>query len=89
MNEGGRWVGMESREYVKDGKKKQFCALHLVYVEGVYSDVMGSRVEEMNCPRVVDCNSLEIGKLYELVYEHYTMKGQKMARVKDLLEVEG
>lgn len=84
-----RLVGMEVREYEKDGQKKQFCGLHLVYVEGSFDEVIGSRVEETSCPRSVDPNSLEVGQLYKLGYEHYKMKGQLCARLKTLDLVEG
>lgn len=66
MADVARLVGMEVREYEKDGQKKQFCGLHLVYVEGSFDEVIGSRVEETSCPRSVDPNSLEVGQLYEL-----------------------
>ena len=45
MADVARLVGMEVREYEKDGQKKQFCGLHLVYVEGAFEEVLGSRVE--------------------------------------------
>lgn len=84
-----RLVGMELRDYVKDGRKKQFCGLHLVYVEGSFEEVIGSRVEETSCPRGIDPDTLEVGQLYKLGYEIYTIKGQKMARLKTLDPVEG
>lgn len=89
MADVARLVGMELREYEKDGQKRQFCGLHLVYTEGASDDVIGSRVEETSCPRGIDPNRLEVGRLYELGYEIYTMKGQKMARLKTLEPVEG
>jgi len=46
-------------------------------------------VEAVSCPRNVDPDRLEVGHLYQLDYELYTMKGQKMARLKDLEPVEG
>lgn len=82
-----RLVGMELREYEKDGQKRQFCGLHLMYLEGVAPDVMGSKVEETSCPRSVDPNVLEIGRLYELGYEIYKMKGQTMARLIELTPI--
>ena len=82
-----RLVGMELRQYEKDGQKRQFCGLHLVYLEGSNEDVMGSKVEETSCPRNVDPNSLEIGGLYELDYEIYKMRGQTMARLSNLIPV--
>lgn len=84
-----RLVGMELREHEKDGQKKQFCGLHLMYVEGAFEEVFGSRVEETSCPRGIDPNTLEVGQLYELGYEHYKMKGQLCARLKTLDPVEG
>ena len=87
MADVARLVGMELREYMKDGQKKQFCGLHLEYVEGSQPDVMGCKVEETPCPRSVNPDTLEIGKLYELGYEHYKMKGQLMARLNELIPV--
>lgn len=90
MAEVARLVGMEIRKYTdKDGQDRQFCGLHLVYVEGTHEEVVGSRVEETSCPRGVDPNKLKIGQLYELGYEHYRMKGQLCARLKTLEPVEG
>lgn len=84
-----RLVGMELREYEKDGQKRRYCGLHLVYVEDSVEEVMGSKVEAVSCPRDVDPNKLEVGSLYELQYELYSIKGQKMARLKNLQPVEG
>ncbi len=84
-----RLVGMELRDYEKDGKQRQYCGLHLMYVEGSVRDVVGSKVEVVTCPRDVDPKLLEVGHLYELNYELYTIKGQKMARLTDLEPVEG
>lgn len=89
MAEVARLVGMELRQYEKDGQKRQFCGLHLVYLEGLDDQVMGSKVEAVTCPRGVDPNQLEVGHLYELIYELFSMKGQKMARLKGLEPVEG
>lgn len=87
-SEVARLVGMEIREYEKDGTKRQFCGLHLVHVEDTVPDVVGCKVEEVSCPREVNPNELEIGHLYELDYTIYTMRGQKMARLTALLPVE-
>lgn len=87
-SEVARLVGMEIREYEKEGKKRQFCGLHLVHVEDTVPDVMGCKVEEVSCPREVDPNELEIGRLYEMEYSLYSMKGQKMARLAGLNPVE-
>ncbi len=84
-----RLVGMELRKYEKDGQKRQYCGLHLMYVEGLDEGVKGSKVEVVSCPRNVEPGTLEVGHLYELQYELYTIKGQKMARLKDLEPVEG
>lgn len=88
MENVARLVGMEIRSYEKDGEKKQFCGLHLVYLEGLFSEVIGSRVEETSCPRGVNPDTLEVGKLYALGYEFYRMKGQLCARLKTLEPVE-
>lgn len=88
VSEVARLVGMEIRDYEKNGQKRQFCGLHLVHVEDTVSDVMGCKVEEVSCPSEVDSNKLEIGHLYELEYSLYTMKGQKMARLSGLNPVE-
>lgn len=87
MAEVARLVGMELRDYVKDGQKKRYCGLYLMYLEDSVQDVVGSKVESMSCPRDVDPNKLELGKLYELCYMIYEVKGQKMARLNDLLLV--
>lgn len=84
-----RLVGMELRQYEKDGEKKQFGGLHLEYLPDSVQDVMGSKVEETSCPRKVNPDSLEIGQLYELEYEIYKMRGQTMARLAGLTPVEG
>lgn len=89
MADVARLVGMEVRECEKDGQKRQFCGLHLMYLEGAYDEVLGCKVEETSCPRSVDPNALEVGRLYELGYEHYKMKGQLCARLKTLEPVEG
>ncbi len=84
-----RLVGMEIRDYEKDGQKRRYCGLHLVYIEDSSGDVIGSRVEVVSCPRSVDPNKLEVGHLYQLQYDLFNMKGQKMARLKGLDPVEG
>lgn len=90
MAEVARLVGMELRKYEKDGQQKQFCGLHLVHLENEEDgEMLGSRVQEISCPRSVNPDTLEVGQLYELVYEHYKMKGQLMARISGLKPVEG
>lgn len=81
-------VGMEIREYEKDGKPRQYCGLHLMHLEGSVPEVMGSKVESVTCPRKCNPDNLEIGHLYQLEYDLYTVKGQLMARLDDLLPVE-
>lgn len=90
MAEVARLVGMELRDYEKDGQKRQYCGLHLVHLENTDDkDMLGSRVQELSCPRNVNPNTLVVGQLYELQYEHFKMKGQLMARVSGLDPVEG
>nr|WP_325229214.1 hypothetical protein [uncultured Oscillibacter sp.] len=90
MAEVARLVGMELRKYEKDGQTKQFCGLHLVHLENEEDEEMlGSRVQEISCPRSVSPDTLEVGHLYELNYEHFKMKGQLMARISGLKPVEG
>lgn len=88
-SEVARLVGMEQREYMgQDGRQRQFCGLHLVYVDGMVRDVKGSKVESLSCPRELDPRSLKIGTLYELVYELYNTKNGKAARLVDLTPVD-
>lgn len=83
-----RLVGMEVREYKKDGKDAMYVGLHLMYLDGATKDVLGSKVESVACPRGVDHDKLEIGKLYELEYEIYEFRGELRARLQDLTPVE-
>lgn len=83
-----RLVGMEIRKYEKDGKQRQYCGLHLMHLEGSAPEVMGSKVESVTCPQKCNPDNLEIGHLYQLEYDLYTVKGQLMARLDDLLPVE-
>lgn len=89
MAEVARLVGIELRKYQKDGEQRQYCGLHLMYLEGLDDQVMGSKVEVVSCPRRVNPDQLEVGHLYELGYEHYRMKGQIFARINALEPVEG
>ena len=90
MSEVARLVGMELRKYVKDGQDRQYCGLHLVHLENEDDgEMLGSRVQELSCPRSVNPDSLEVGHLYALQYEHFKMKGQLMARISGLDPVEG
>ncbi len=85
MAEVARLVGMELRKYVKDGQERQYCGLHLVHVENEDDgEMFGCRVEEVSCPRNVNPDTLDVGHLYELRYDHYKMKGQLMARLSGL-----
>lgn len=88
MAEVARLVGKEVREYEKDGRKRQYCGLHMMYLENTVSGVQGSKVESVSCPRDVDPGFLRVGSLYQLEYEIYTMKGQRMARLCNLLPVD-
>lgn len=88
-SEVARLVGMEQRDYKgKDGEKRQFCGLHLVYADGTVRDVKGSKVESLSCPRELDPRSLKIGTLYELIFELYNTKNGKAARLVDLEPVD-
>ena len=89
MTEVARLVGMELREYEKDGKKREICNLHLVYVEGLYRNINGSRVEEARCPREVDPKRLKLGQLYELISVKSTFQGKKQEWLVGLEPVEG
>ena len=80
MSEVARLVGMERRSYEKDGQNRQYCGLHLMYVENSVEGVRGSKVEVLSCPREVDPNRLKIGSLYALEYSIFNTKGGKMAR---------
>lgn len=81
-------VGMEIREYEKEGRQRQYCGLHLEYVPGSVPEVQGCKVESVSCPRRCDPSKLQIGHLYQLEYEVFPMKGQLLARLDDLLPVE-
>lgn len=87
-SEVARLVGLEQREYEKDGQLKHFCGLHLCHVEGTVEGVEGSKVESVSCPRDVEPKLLEVGKLYELCYTFFDTKNGKMARLVDLKEVD-
>ena len=82
-----RLVGMELREYEKDGQQRQYCGLHFEYLPDSQQDVIGSKVEVVSCPRGVRPDSLEVGNLYELGYEIYKLKNQTMARLTQLFPV--
>ena len=88
MAQVARLVGMEVREYKKDGKDKVFCELSLLYPEGMFDDVIGQKAEIVTCPRQVRYDTLEIDKLYELDYEIYKFKGETRARLQNLIPVE-
>ena len=88
MSEVARLVGIERRNYTKDGQSRQYCGLHLVYVENSQEGVMGSKVESMSCPREVDSNRLKVGTLYELQFSYFNSRNGKMARLCGLDRVE-
>lgn len=89
MAEVARLVGMEEREYEKDGQKRAYCGLHLVHVEDSHEDVLGSKVEVVSCPHSINSRSLKIGQLYQLDYSIYTTRNGKAARLSALIPVEG
>lgn len=82
-----RLMGIELREYEKDGQKKQFAGLHVCYVEDSIESVLGSKCENFSCPRGVNPGTLELGKLYELDYEIYDTKNGKAARLVGMIPV--
>ena len=88
MSEVARLVGMERRNYEKDGQPRQYCGLHLMYVEGSVDGVKGSKVECLSCPREVDPNRLKVGALYDLQYSLFNTGKGKMARLSGLDLVE-
>lgn len=88
MSEVARLVGMERRSYEKDGQPRQYCGLHLMYVENSVDGVTGSKVESLSCPREVDPNRLKVGVLYELQFSFYNSRNGKMARLCGLERVE-
>lgn len=88
MSEVARLVGMERRSYEKDGQQREFCGLHLVYVENSVDGVRGSKVECLSCPQRVNPDRLKVGALYELGYSFYQTRNGKMARLSDLQLVE-
>ena len=88
MSEVARLVGMERRSYEKDGQPRQYCGLHLMYVENSVEGVRGSKVECLSCPREVDPNRLKVGALYDLKYSLFNTGKGKMARLSGLEPVE-
>lgn len=89
MAEVAKLVGIEQRSYLgRDGRPTTFCGLHLVYLEGVSSDVVGCKVESVSCPRKVNPACLVLDSLYQLEYEIYNTKNGKAARLVDLLPVD-
>lgn len=88
MAEVARLVGMEERDYMKDGKPQHYCGLHLVYLEDSFDDVLGCKVESVSCPQKLDSRSLVMGHLYELVYQIYDTRNGKAARLVGLTPVE-
>lgn len=88
MSEVARLVGMERRIYEKDGKQRDYCGLHFMYVENSVEGVLGSKVEVLSCPQRVTPERLKVGALYELGYSFYQTRQGKMARLSDLQLVE-
>ena len=88
MSEVAKLVGMERRSYTKDGQPRQYCGLHLVYVENSVEGVTGSKVECLSCPQGVDPNRLKVGAMYELQYSFFSTARGKMARLSGLDLVE-
>lgn len=88
MSEVARLVGMEQRRYEKDGQPRQYCGLHLMYLENSVEGVRGSKVEVLSCPREVDPNRLRVGALYSLDYSFYQTRQGKMARLSGMELVE-
>ena len=88
MSEVARLVGMERRSYQKDGQSRQYCGLHLMYVENSVEGVRGSKVECLSCPREVDPGRLKVGALYDLKYSFFNTARGKMARLSGLEPVE-
>lgn len=88
MSEVARLVGMEQRSYEKDGQNRQYCGLHLMYLENSVEGVRGSKVECLSCPQRVDPARLKLGSLYALDYSIFNTKGGKMARLTGLEPVE-
>lgn len=81
-------VGIELRDYVKDGRQCRFCGLHVVHLEGSSRQVQGCKVESFTCPHEVDPISLKVGDMYQLVYEIYSTSKGNGARLVNLLPVE-
>lgn len=82
-------MGIEQRDYEKDGQKRTFTGLHVCYLENSVESVLGSKCENFSCPRNVDPDRLEVGKLYELDYDIYDTRNGKAARLAGLTPVEG
>lgn len=88
MSEVARLVGMEQRSYEKDGKQRDYCGLHFLYLENSVEGVRGSKVEVLSCPQRVNSDRLKVGVLYELGYSFFQTRQGKMARLSDLQPVE-
>lgn len=87
MAEVARLVGVEEREYMKDGKPQRYVGLHMVHVEGSVEDVKGCKVEVLSCPQRLDSGSLKMGGLYQLDYQIFNTKNGKGARLSGLIPV--
>ncbi len=93
-SEVAKLVGVESREYMKDGEKRVAVDLHFCHVEGTVEGVVGSAVEILGCPRGVEPGLLEVGKTYELLYTEARTKNSydrwiNEVRFSDMKEVDG
>ncbi len=94
-SEVARLVGIEKREYVdREGKPRVAVDLHLCHVEGTVEGVEGCAVEVKGCPRDVEPQLLECGKIYELLYGEGRTKNSydrwiTEVRFFDMKEVDG
>lgn len=68
MGEVVRLAGIEEVEYTKEGQKRSFVRLHMIYGQDQVEGIRGCKVEQAFCPREVDPYGLKVGAAYELVY---------------------
>ncbi len=76
MSKVAKLVGIEARDYMKDGEQRHFCNLHFCHLEGTEVEVKGCKVQALRCPREVDDRKLKLGQTYELIYRTYHTKDQ-------------